>query len=303
MKNKLSYVDVCILKIIAILMVVISHYYRFFEQTSSASGLKSVGFFGASLFAFISGYLAEVNKDKLKKIGYRWLIKKIYGVVIPYLIVNVLSIYLYNSGKNIFAQIFFGSNDGVLWYVPFIVLFYIIYYFVVSNDLPLRSLFYLGVVIYILLQKCGIDSQWYTSIGALLLGIYLAKIKESKLRYALLFGVLLVISTVLSVKMQNNMIIKCLFITIAGIGFCGGMYINIMNMPTIDGDGTGFNYRISIISASMYWIYLVHMKVGYVLDMIGNISVVNYVVYTIGVSFIANVLYMTIINRIGKIKK
>ena len=76
MKNKLSYVDVCILKIIAILMVVISHYYRFFEQTSPASGLKSVGFFGASLFAFTSGYLAEANKDKLKKIGYRWLIKK-----------------------------------------------------------------------------------------------------------------------------------------------------------------------------------------------------------------------------------
>lgn len=65
MKNKLLYIDVCVLKIIAILMVVVAHYFRFFEPTSRLSGLKSVGFFGAALFAFLSGYLANINSEKV----------------------------------------------------------------------------------------------------------------------------------------------------------------------------------------------------------------------------------------------
>lgn len=57
------YIDVCALKIIAISMVVVAHYFRFFEPTSYLSGLKSIGFFGAALFAFLSGYLADINKE------------------------------------------------------------------------------------------------------------------------------------------------------------------------------------------------------------------------------------------------
>lgn len=66
MKNKLLYIDVFIMKIIAILMVVISHYYRFFASQSQLSGLKSIGFFDAALFAFISGYLVEINSQKIR---------------------------------------------------------------------------------------------------------------------------------------------------------------------------------------------------------------------------------------------
>lgn len=64
-KEKLLYIDVCVIKIIAILMVVVAHYFRFFEPNSRLSGLKSIGFFGAALFAFISGYLAELNSEKV----------------------------------------------------------------------------------------------------------------------------------------------------------------------------------------------------------------------------------------------
>lgn len=65
MKDKLLYIDVCALKIIAISMVVVAHYFRFFEPTSYLRGLKSIGFFGAALFAFLSGYLADINNEKV----------------------------------------------------------------------------------------------------------------------------------------------------------------------------------------------------------------------------------------------
>lgn len=69
MKDKLLYIDVCVLKIIAILMVVVAHYYRFFSPTSHLGGLKSIGFFGAALFAFLSGYLADINNEKVFRGG------------------------------------------------------------------------------------------------------------------------------------------------------------------------------------------------------------------------------------------
>lgn len=42
MKQKLSYVDVTSMKIIAILMVVTSHYFRFLNMSSALSFLKSM---------------------------------------------------------------------------------------------------------------------------------------------------------------------------------------------------------------------------------------------------------------------
>lgn len=76
MKGKLSYINVCILKWIAISMVIVAHYYRFYEKTSAISHLKSIGYFGAALFAFLSGYLGEINKDKVIKMGGEKVVNK-----------------------------------------------------------------------------------------------------------------------------------------------------------------------------------------------------------------------------------
>lgn len=302
MKKRLLYIDVCIIKVIAILMVIVSHYYRFFSPESSANGLKSIGFFGASLFAFLSGYLCQLNKDKVLKLGYIWLVKKIYTVFIPYVIVNILSLFVYKSDMNIFSQIFLGSNDGVLWYVPFIMVFYIIYFIIVSNDLPLCSLLYIGSAIYFLLQKCGADSQWYTSIGSLLLGIYCTKIKN-KFKYILIFGSIFVISSVLAIKIHEFVLFKNLFTTMSGGGFCCVLYIISMNLPTKDFGGYVFNKCVSVINSSTYWLYLVHMKVGFVLkDLEGILSEISsYLIFSVCFAIAGNVLYMIIMNRIGKI--
>ena len=45
-----------IMKAIALFMVIVAHYYRFCASKSRLSALSSIGFFGAAVFAFLSGY-------------------------------------------------------------------------------------------------------------------------------------------------------------------------------------------------------------------------------------------------------
>lgn len=101
MKDKLLYTDVCVLKVIAILMVVISHYYLFFDNTSSLAGLKAIGFFGVALFVYLSGCLAELNSHKI--IGWHgWILKRVYSVYNPYAIVKLISVFIYEFDKKYF---------------------------------------------------------------------------------------------------------------------------------------------------------------------------------------------------------
>lgn len=53
------------LKFWAIMIVIISHYYRYANTDSSLHFFSSAGFFGASLFAFLSGY--GVSASYMKK--------------------------------------------------------------------------------------------------------------------------------------------------------------------------------------------------------------------------------------------
>ena len=45
-----------IMKAMALFMVIVAHYYRFYSRGSKLSALSSIGFFGAAVFAFLSGY-------------------------------------------------------------------------------------------------------------------------------------------------------------------------------------------------------------------------------------------------------
>ena len=61
----LSYEMTAILKILAIFIVVVSHYFRYFAGDTSLKILGSAGVFGAALFAFLSGY--GVTKSYIAK--------------------------------------------------------------------------------------------------------------------------------------------------------------------------------------------------------------------------------------------
>lgn len=284
MKEKLSYMDVCILKVLAITMVITSHFYRFFYTDSPLYFLKSIGFFGAALFAFLSGYLAQINCSKIKDCG--WLFKRIITVYIPFLFINILSLFIYNNwNKYIVFQILFGINDGVLWYVPFIMLFYFLFYFKTKNKLNDFILVSIAILIFIFLMLMRIDSQWYTSIGALITGVLVGKVNNNKVKnityYIMWGGVILLISIILSRYFDFNLILKDVFTSIAGIGFCGMLFNLFMILPEYD-----LCINISFINSLTYWIYLIHMKIGCILTYYNIFSFISYIIITILVAIL-----------------
>lgn len=293
MKDKLLYIDVCALKIIAISMVVVAHYFRFFEPTSYLRGLKSIGFFGAALFAFLSGYLADINNEKVFMGG--WLFHKIGSVYLPYVITNLISMFIYKSWAfNPLKQVLMGSNDGVLWYVPFIMVFYILFFIVEINEWPRLILPSMGAMIFIVLEIAGADSQWYTSIGALIFGLYADKLKGSKMKSAFLNAVLFLASSVAAIKLGNNLLLKDVLTAIAGIGFCGMVFDITMLVPNKEPQNC--KTLLSIASGAAYWTYLIHMKVGYILQNLMAPSLLPFFLISVVAAILLNECYLKFKN-------
>lgn len=291
MKSKLLYIDVCILKLMAIFMVVVSHYYRFFNSTSSLVILKSIGFFGAALFAFFSGYLAELNKHKIIEGGYSWLLNKLFQVYIPFVIVSFISLFIYKINGNMLLQLFLGINDGVLWYVPFIMFFYCLFYIFAVKKMPDHVYIVVGILVYILLEILQMDSQWYTSIGALLVGLLCGKNANGKNGFLKVFlaGCSVLIFSILSVKLVGYITLKNLFTTMAGMAisvFAFDVLMIIRNKESVK-----HMKLISTVNASLYWLYLVHMKVGLVLQSLNILSVITYLGASVCIAVMMNGLY------------
>lgn len=58
-----------IFKAIAILIVEIAHLYRYERSGAIANLIGSLGFFGAALFAFLSGYGVEASYRRFIEVG------------------------------------------------------------------------------------------------------------------------------------------------------------------------------------------------------------------------------------------
>ena len=299
MENRLSYKNVCVMKWIAILMIMISHYYRFFAEEIAISPLKSIGYFGAALFAFLSGYLAEINKDKVVKIGGRkWLTRKICVVYIPYVIVNVISVFIYKSNSNILLQILCGSNDNILWYVPFVLIFYIIFCFFTILNINENYFVILGILIYIILEFLGFDSQWYTSIASLICGLFIGKLVEKNNIEIIISGFTFMLFSFLTVVSSRFYILKDLFTSVAGMSFCVLMFLIFVNLKNKEGHNRKI---ISMLSSLTFWIYLIHMKVGFILQDINMLNIWLFIIISLCVSTICNSLYsMTKKGLVGK---
>lgn len=290
MKDKLKYIDVCVLKIIAISMVVVAHYFRFFEPTSHLNGLKSIGFFGAALFAFLSGYLADINNGKVFG-GGGWLFHKIGSVYLPYVITNLISMFMYKSWAfNPLKQVLMGSNDGVLWYVPFIMVFYILFFIVEINEWPRLILPSMGAMIFIVLEIAGADSQWYTSIGALIFGLYADRFKDNNLRSVFQSVTLFLLCSVAAIKLGNIPLLKDVLTTLAGIGFCEMVFNITMLVP--NREPKNCKTLLSIASGSAYWTYLIHMKVGFILNNLMAASLLPFYLISVVAATLLNGCYL-----------
>jgi len=264
------------LKFYAIMIVIISHYFRYADVESKLHFLASIGFFGASLFAFLSGY--GVTASYLKNgIGRgTWLFNKLKKVYFPFVFVNIIAVFTIYKNFNVSnmpVRLLFGTDDPIMWYIPFILAFYFVFWFInnVTSSQKIRSLLltvcgaawiYIGIAV-------GLGSQWYTSTGALIAGCFAAEndelLSQAKNRNIMIIAsfMALVGFSYISRCYTSISIIKDLATIISGMAFVVLIFViaGIISKNGFIKTDSAYNNCLSFIGRISLWIYIVHMKV------------------------------------------
>ena len=133
------------LKGIAIILVVLGHFFVTKFINSANSAFNYLGAQGVAIFLILSGY--GLTKSFLKRgMDKGFLARRLRAVLLPYSLVTLLWFVLdYFQGimypiKNIVLSLAgFDFNlimDATMWYITFILMWYLIYYLIFSLRLP-----------------------------------------------------------------------------------------------------------------------------------------------------------------------
>lgn len=102
----------------------------------------------------------------------------------------------------------------------------------------------------------------------------------------------------LTVVSSRFYILKDLFTSVAGMSFCVLMFLIFVNLKNKEGHNRKI---ISMLSSLTFWIYLIHMKVGFILQDINMLNIWLFIIISLCVSTICNSLYsMTKKGLVGK---
>lgn len=189
---------------LAIIMVILSHFAEWWtwfytEQGTSElirDGISRFGPYGVAIFFLFSGYGLAKSVGK-RRIGIRFIIKRILNVYVPYLIMVVL-ITLLSGGfesKEDIREIFYGQD---FWYMTVLFSFYLAFMaiWLIFDHYQVRAVlltiftFWYSYYLY----KQGEQDFWFNSniafeIGAML-ALYETKIKKLMSKIGILFVIL-----------------------------------------------------------------------------------------------------------------
>lgn len=298
--------NTAIMKAIAFFMVIVAHYYRFYSSESRFSALSSIGYFGAAIFAFLSGYgvVKSYNAN-----GFRngWIKKKFVKIYIPFLIINIMSvIFVYGireKSQNIIERIILGTDDNVMWYIPFILFFNIIFFLIYNiNMSKINKLVMFGMICVIQIitfEWLNIGSQWYTATGSLFLGVFVAEFPVSinrNSKHIISFIISLGIFAVCGIGSKiyvDNSVLKDWFTCISGMAFCFVMLLIFENIETLG--LIKHLYFLKLIGNASLWGYILHMKMLYLLCRYDiNVNIIIYIASACVVMLICDWLWKKI---------
>ena len=279
------------IKAIAILVVVLGHYARFKQNPLHIA--SHAPYFGAALFAFMSGYGVFVSyKDHgLKKMG-GYIIAKIKRVLFPFILINFVALPLYGLSidSNYLDRILLGTDDSIMWYPVFIFGFYVIFASVYCTKLSETSkmilTFIFLAVTYLIMVLSNLASQWYTSIFPLLMGLLIGIYEEhfqrlSERKYVLLIVILfvsLIGSSIITRKTYD--VVKYIVTGVSGASFALIVFFVSKAIETVF-KNKGFRI-IEVIGIYSYWGYLVHMKVFTVIErMLGTDGLLSFFLFVL----------------------
>lgn len=280
------------IKGVAILIVVLGHYVRFMDNPLPLA--SHIPYFGAALFAFMSGYGTMVSymSKKVQKWG-EYFVRRVKRVFFPFLFINIIALPFYDW-RNPIRQIFLGANDDVMWYPIFIMGFYIAFAicFGVLSDKGLIGLCFFGVVAYVIMVIFEISTQYYTSIFALLLGVIVARYEDlfGKRRNNFVPIIVLFLFTSIIIKLISEYEIKYLSTSIAGAMF-SLLAFYVVDVICRRLRILGF---LSVIGTYSYFAYLIHMKVfDYIERLSGTEGFLPFLIFLVG-TIVLTVLFQMI---------
>ena len=169
---------------LAIIMVILSHYAEwwswFYVEEGTAelirSGISRFGPYGVAIFFLFSGYgLTKSAGDK--RIGGRFILKRLLNVYVPYLVMVILIDLLsggFETAEDI-LDLFYGQD---FWYMTVLFSFYLAFMaiWLVFDNCHIRAVL-MAVFTYWYsnyLYKAGEQDFWYISNIAFAIGVVLA---------------------------------------------------------------------------------------------------------------------------------
>lgn len=207
-------------------------------------------------------------------------------------------VYRGKSSTHFLLRIFLGSDDGVMWYIPWILSFYILFYFIYKIC---KEHWYVGTILLfivcviqtVVFELMHIGSQWYTSNGALIAGIVVAEYplrERITLRLAGLFSLFLCVCLFFSRKCVGVIFLKDAFTALSGVFFVLVVFILAAEIqkrfPRI------YSFKIlQYLGSISLWIYMVHMKIAVLLEKYKGLNLITFLLLTIGVAIILSTLW------------
>lgn len=143
---------------LAILMIVIHHLCR--HTISNAFDLVAfydLGYVGVALFLFLSGY--GLTSSLINKGNDNFFLKKIFRIYIPFILMNLLwfsvDYYFFHTRSELqmVTDHIFGIiiADRNYWYIPFLIFWYIVFYFVMKLKINNKSKSILMILVSIII--------------------------------------------------------------------------------------------------------------------------------------------------------
>lgn len=176
---------------IAIIMVVLSHYYPLLGMTYSdgiISFSRNIGTVGVAIFFLLSGYATMISYLKKKDYLSYYIPKRLLRLYVPFLIVFVLYFILEWIFKGEFIIRYFFSvpimslPDTPNWYLKVQLCLYLLFYISAKLFKKKSSIIIVISTVCILYMVIGfflkIGANWYETVFAFPIGMLLAYKKE-----------------------------------------------------------------------------------------------------------------------------
>ncbi|WP_340851686.1 acyltransferase family protein [Ligilactobacillus salivarius] len=286
--------DTSIVKGMAILIVIVSHWYRYVAIDAPLHFIYHFGFYGAALFSFMSGY--GVYKSYVNRGFYKnWIVKKIRYVYIPYMIICIIAnVVVYKYYKFDISFLWGAGKDFTMWYVPWIMLFYVLFRLVYGLNINKNAKNLMLVIVYFIITQSlisltNISSVWYTCNGALVMGVIISECTTIMTKRKALISMLLgIVSSILFAYLgivtdnKGYYYIHDWAVIVSGIAFCISIYYLMMIFSNVI-ENTYLDKSLVGIGGISYYVYITHMKVLYFLS---ESNIIIFMILSISIAFL-----------------